>query len=123
TLKSVSSYEMTQEDTVALEKINLVNDYSGSYYMDGVIRNTADPTDTLVDQMIRNLKATDNGSTVRMYHYNNEFSEGDNVDYRPSHAFRITVNADNTLSFTTRDQFHLIDGGGTDLPEIELYDL
>src|SRR3546814_7017749 len=80
--------------------------------MDGVIRNTADPIDTLVYQMIRNLKATDNGSTVRMYHYNNEFSEGDNVDYRPSHAFRITVNADKTLSFTTWDQFHIIDGGG-----------
>lgn len=122
-LKSASSYEMTQEDTVALVKINLANDYSGIYYMDGVIRNTTDPADTLVYQMIRNLKATDNGSTVRMYHYNNEFSEGDNVDYRPSHAFRITVNADNTLSLTTWDQFDIIDGGGTYVPDMKLYDI
>lgn len=122
-LQSTSAYELTQEDTVALVRINLVNDYSGVYYMDGIIRNTADPTDTLVYQMVRNLKATDNGSTVRMYHYNNEFSEGDNVDYRPSHAFRIKVNTDNTLSLTTWDQFPIIDGGGTYLPDMELYDL
>lgn len=121
-LKSSSSYELTQEDTVALVKINMVNGYSGIYYMDGIIRNTNDPSDTLVYQMARNLKATDNGNTVRMYHYNNEFSEGDNVDYRPSHAFRITVNADNSLSFSTWDQFSIIDGGGTYLPDMKLYD-
>lgn len=121
-LKSTSSYELTQKDTIVLVRVNLVNSYSGVYYMDGVIRNTGNPTDTLVYKMVRNLKATDNGNTVRMYHYNNEFSEGDKIDYRPTHAFRITVNADNSLSFATWDQFHIIDGGGKYLPDMKLYD-
>src|SRR3546814_19557132 len=73
--------------------------------------------------MIRKLKAKENVSNVPIYQYNNAFSEVDNVDYRPSNAVRITVNADKSLSYTTGDQFHIIDGGGTYLPDMELYDL
>ena len=67
--------------------------------------------------------ATDNGRTVRMFHYNNEWTEGSGNDYRQSHTFKITVNEDNTLSMTTWNEFELIDGGGVYVPEYEVYDL
>jgi hypothetical protein len=67
--------------------------------------------------MTRNLAATDNGSTVRMYHFNNETN-----DYRPKYTFKITVNSDNSLSYATWDQFVIYNGGGTYYPDMEVYD-
>jgi len=124
-LTSTTAYSLIKTDTVALVRLNLVNKYSGLYYMNGVIRNT-DPTkakDTLVYRMARNLKATDDGKTVRMYHYNNEFIEGDINDYRPTNAFKITVNADNTLTLKTWKNFKIITGGGTYDPSLKLYSI
>jgi len=122
-LISTSAYKLNKKDTVALVRLNMVNNYSGLYYMYGVIRNTTNAKDTLVYAMSRNLKATDNGQTVRMYHYKNEFIQGDNIDYRPSNALKITVNADNTLSFATWQNFPIITGGGKYYPDLKLYDL
>lgn len=122
-LASTSVYELTEEDTVALVRINLVNEYSGLYYMDGMLRNMTDLTDSLSYKMPRNLVATDNGRTVRMFHYNNEWIEDDVNDYRPTHTFKITVNEDNTLSYTTWDKFDIIDGGGIYNEEYQVYDL
>lgn len=122
-LTSTTAYSLIKTDTVALVRLNMVNKYSGLYYMSGVIRNTTNPKDTVVYSMARNLKATDDGKTVRMYHYANEFTEGDISDYRPTNAFKITVNADNTLSFATWKNFAIIDGGGKYYPDLKLYDL
>lgn len=122
-LTSTSAYTLNETDTVALVRINMVNNYSGLYYMYGVIRNTTNVKDTLVYKMSRNLQATDNGQTVRMYHYKNEFVQGDVTDYRPSSTFKITVNADNTLSFATWENFGIINGGGKYYPDLKLYDL
>jgi Domain of unknown function (DUF4361)/Domain of unknown function (DUF1735) len=122
-LTSTSAYKLTETDTVALVRINMMNQYSGLYYMQGVIRNMSNPKDTLVYKMSRNLKATDNGRTVRMYHYKNEFVEGDATDYRPGYAFKITVNSDNTLSLATWENFQILDGGGIYYPDLKLYDL
>ena len=122
-LISTSAYKLNKKDTVALVRLNMVNNYSGLYYMYGVIRNTTNAKDTLVYAMSRNLKATDNGQTVRMYHYKNEFIQGDNIDYRPSNALKIKVNADNTLSFATWQNFPIITGGGKYHPDLKLYDL
>jgi hypothetical protein len=122
-LTSTSAYKLNKKDTVALVRLNMVNNYSGLYYMYGVIRNTTNAKDTLVYKMARNLKATDNGQTVRMYHYKNEFTQGDNTDYRPSNTLKITVNADNTLSFATWKNFPIITGGGKYHPDLKLYDL
>ena len=122
-LTSTSAYTLIKTDTVALVRINMVNKYSGLYYMYGVIRNTTNVKDTLVYNMSRNLLATDNGQTVRMYHYKNEFVQGDTQDYRPSSTFKITVNADNSLSFSTWKNFGIIDGGGKYYPDLKLYDL
>ncbi len=122
-LGSTSEYEMTKEDTVALVRINLMNEYSGLYYMDGLLKNTTNPEDSLVYNMPRNLVATDNGRTVRMFHYNNEWTEGDPNDYRPTHTFKITVNPDYTLSYATWNEFDIIDGGGVYNPEYKVYDL
>jgi hypothetical protein len=122
-LTSTSAYKLNNTDTVALVRINMTNKYSGLYYMYGVIRNTTNSKDTLVYKMSRNLLATDNGQTVRMYHYNNEFVQGDNKDYRPSHTFKIKVNADNSLSFTTWKDFQIINGGGKYYPELKMYDM
>jgi len=122
-LTSTTAYKLIKTDTVALVRLNMVNEYSGLYYMYGVIRNTTDVKDTVVYKMSRNLLATDNGKTVRMYHYKNEFIQGDNNDYRPSNTFKITVNADNTLSFATWQNFEILDGGGKYYPDLKLYDL
>lgn len=124
-LTSTSAFELNETDTVALVRLNMVNNYSGLYYMNGVIRNTTKPNDTLIYKMSRNLKATDNGQTVRMYHYNNEFVEGSSAsqDYRPSHAIKITVDPKNdTLSFATWKDFKLIAGGGKYYPKLKMYD-
>jgi hypothetical protein len=122
-LSSTSAYELNDQDTVALVRLNLTNDYSGLYYMDGIIKNTTNTDDSLSYKMPRNAVATDDGHTIRLYHYNNEFHNGDENDYRPTHTFKLSVNADNTLTFATWSQFGLIDGGGVYLPELKLFDL
>lgn len=122
-LTSTTAYSLIKTDTVALVRLNLVNKYSGLYYMNGIIRNT-DPTkakDTVVYSMARNLKATDDGKTVRMYHFANEYVSGDINDYRPTNAFKITVNADNTLTLKTWKNFAIISGGGIYYPSLKLY--
>lgn len=122
-LTSTSAFKLNKTDTVALVRLNMVNKFSGLYNMSGMIRNTTNVADSIVYKMARNLKATDNGQTVRMYHYKNEFVQGDIVDYRPTNAFKITVNADNTLSLATWKNFPIIAGGGKYYPEIKLYSL
>ncbi|MBV5283650.1 MAG: DUF4361 domain-containing protein [Paludibacter sp.] len=124
-LTSTTAYSLIKTDTVALVRLNLVNKYSGLYYMNGVIRNT-DPTkakDTVVYKIARNLKATDDGKTVRMYHFANEYVPGDINDYRPTNTFKITVNADNTLTLKTWKDFAIIAGGGTYDPSLKLYSI
>ena len=70
-IAATSMYEATKIDTVALLRMNLVNKYSGQYYMNGVIKNVDNPNDSLVYVMPRQLTATKDGRTVRMFHYNN----------------------------------------------------
>ena len=119
TLTSTSAYELPEEDTVALVRLNLTNDYAGLYYMEGFITNTEDTSDFIAYKMARNLVATDDGSTVRLIHFNNE-----TVDYRPSHGLKISVNeADTTLSFSSWDEFEIYDGGGLYYPSLEVYSL
>jgi hypothetical protein len=122
-LKSPSAYELNEEDSVALVRINLTNQYSGLYYMDGLIKNTVNPDDSLSYKMPRTAVATDNGNTIRIYHYNNEFHNGDANDYRPTHTFKITVNDDNSLTLVAWDQFDLVNGGGRYIPEWKTYDI
>jgi len=124
-LTSTTAYSLVKTDTVALVRLNMVNKYSGLYYMNGVIRNTnpANLKDTVIYNKARNLQATDDGKTVRMYHFANEFTQGDVNDYRPTNAFKITVNADNSLSLKTWDKFALIIGGGTYYPDLKLYSI
>ena len=117
-LTSISEYELPDNDTTVLVKINLTNDYAGIYYVDGMLKNTTDPNDSLVYKTTRNLTATDDGSTVRMFHYNNETD-----DYFDDYTFKIKVNeADSTLSYATWEQFTIYEGGGTYYPSVRLYD-
>jgi len=116
-LSSISDYELSENDTTVLVRLHLMNDYSGLYYVDGVLKNTTNTNDSVVYKMSRNLVATDNGSTVRMYHFNNETK-----DYRPTHTFRITINSDNSLTYSTWDQFVIHEGGGVYHPDMEVYD-
>ncbi|WP_423127509.1 BT_3044 domain-containing protein [Gaoshiqia sp. Z1-71] len=116
-LSSISDYELSDNDTTVLVRLNLMNQYSGLYYVKGILKNTTNPNDSVFYRMSRNLVATDNGNTVRMYHFNNETK-----DYRPSHTFKITVNSDNSLSYATWDQFVIYDGGGTYHPDVKVYD-
>lgn len=117
-LTSISDYELADNDTTVLVKLNLTNEYAGLYYVDGLLRNTTDQNDSLFYKMARNLVATDDGYTVRMYHYNNETE-----DYRPTHTFKMSINEeDNTLSFTTWDEFVIHEGGGMYYPSMKVYD-
>lgn len=116
-----SAYKPNKTDTVALVNLYLSNKYSGQYYMKGVIKNTDNPADSMVYVMPRKLQATDDGRTVRMFHYNNEWVEGTQNDYRPTHCFKISVNDDNSLKLSTWDKFDLVEGGGTYYPEQKAY--
>lgn len=116
-LNTISDYELSDNDTTVLVRLHLVNKYSGLYYVEGILKNTTNVTDSVMYKMTRNLVATDNGSTVRMYHYNNETK-----DYRSTHTFKITINSDNTLSYSTWDKFEIFDGGGVYYPDVEVYD-
>ena len=116
-LNSISDYELSENDTTALIRLHLKNDYSGLYYVDGMLKNTTNMNDSTIYKMARNLVATDNASTVRMYHFNLETK-----DYRPTHTFKITINSDNSLSYSTWEEFIIYDGGGVYHPEVELYD-
>lgn len=117
-LASISDYELADNDTTVLVRLNLTNEYAGLYYVDGLLRNTTDQNDSLFYKMARNLVATDDGNTVRMYHFNNETK-----DYRPTHTFKMSINeADSTLSFTTWDEFVIYEGGGMYYPSMKVYD-
>jgi len=58
-----------------------------------------------------------------MYHFANEFTQGDVNDYRPTNTFKITVNTDNTLTLKTWNKFAIITGGGTYYPDLKLYSI
>lgn len=116
-LNSISDYELSDNDTTVLVRLHLKNEYSGLYYVEGVLKNTINTSDSTIYKMSRNLVATDDGNTVRMYHFNNETD-----DYRPTHTFKITINSDNSLSYATWDKFVIYEGGGRYYPDIKLYD-
>ncbi|WP_071146078.1 BT_3044 domain-containing protein [Bacteroides ihuae] len=121
-LKSTSAYDLAKKDTVVLMRFNIMNKYSGLYYMDGVIKNLSNPNDSVVYKSPRKLQAVFDGNTVRMYHLQNEWSKGA-TDYRPNYCFNITVNADNSLSLVSWQNFKILEGGGTYYPELRVYDL
>mgnify|MGYP002961935835 FL=1 len=81
-LSGTSRFELAKEDTVVLIRLNLMNDYSGLYYMDGVIKPADNPKDSVIYKSPRTLQAVVDGNTVRMYHQKNEWSKGA-TDYRP----------------------------------------
>ena len=121
-LSGTSRFELAKEDTVVLIRLNLMNDYSGLYYMDGVIKPADNPKDSIIYKSPRTLQAVVDGNTVRMYHQKNEWSKG-STDYRPDFCFNITVNSDNSVTLKSWDKFILISGGGKYYPEMEVYDL
>ncbi|WP_061435838.1 BT_3044 domain-containing protein [Bacteroides intestinalis] len=121
-LKSTSDFALTKTDTVVLMKFNIVNDYSGLYYMDAIIKDVANPSDSVTYKTSRNLQAVRDGRTVRMYHMQNEWSKGA-TDYRPNYCFNITVNDDNTVSLSTWDKFKILGYEGVYHPDIRVYEL
>lgn len=121
-LKSTSDFELAKKDTIVLMKFNLMNEYSGLYYMDGVIKEEANPNDSIIYKSPRTLRAVVDGNTVRMYHLKNEWTRGA-TDYRPNYCFNITINADNSLSLAKWQNFNLLEGGGTYYPKLKVYDL
>ena len=121
-LKSTSDFALTKTDTVVLMKFNIVNGYSGLYYMDAIIKDVANPSDSVTYKTSRNLQAVRDGRTVRMYHMQNEWSKGA-TDYRPNYCFNITVNDDNTVSLSTWDKFKILGYEGVYHPDMKVYEL
>jgi len=119
-LKSTTEYELAKQDTVVLMRFNIMNQYSGLYYMDGVIKPIDNPNDSVTYKSPRTLQAVQDGNTVRMYHLQNEWSKGA-TDYRPDYCFNITVNEDNDLTLQPWDKFKLLDWEGTYNEELEVY--
>ncbi len=126
-LTSTSAYELNTTDTLAYMRLNLINQYSGQYYMDGQLTEVGNETNFLSYVKPRMLSATNDGNTVRMYHFENETysgAYGGNTDYRTNVTFKISVNPnDKSLTLTTWDRFQLIEGGGTYVEEWNLYDI
>lgn len=121
-LKSTTAFEMAENDTVVLVKFNLMNQYSGQYYMDGEIGEVGSTEDAEIYKMPRTLSSVVDGNTVRMYHLKNEWTKG-TTDYRPDYCLNITVNPDNSLTIKPWEFFEILDYKGTYHPELELYDL
>ena len=121
-LSGTSRFELAKEDTVVLIRLNLMNDYSGLYYMDAIIKDVAIPSDSVTCKTSRNLQAVRDGRTVRMYHMQNEWSKGA-TDYRPNYCFNITVNDDNTVSLSTWDKFKILGYEGVYHPDMRVYEL
>ena len=121
-LSGTSRFELAKEDTVVLIRLNLMNDYSGLYYMDAIIKDVANPSDSVTYKTSRNLQAVRDGRTVRMYHMQNEWSKGA-TDYRPNYCFNITVNDDNTVSLSTWDKFKILGYEGVYHPDMKVYEL
>ena len=121
-LSGTSRFELAKEDTVVLIRLNLMNDYSGLYYMDAIIKDVANPSDSVTYKTSRNLQAVRDGRTVRMYHMQNEWSKGA-TDYRPNYCFNITVNDDNTVSLSTWDKFKILGYEGVYHPDMRVYEL
>lgn len=67
-LESVSQFAKSEEDTVVKIRLNLMNKYSGLYYMDGVIKPLDNLKDSLIYKTNRNAQAVIDGNTVRVYH-------------------------------------------------------
>lgn len=124
-IASVSAYEMNTKDTVLLVHINLINKYSGKYYMYGTkTKFTEDGTkkDSLSTQyrLPRKAVAT-NKNTIRLF---NESTETDKN--LAANAFTITVNeADKSLTFASwnKDKFEIISGTGVYLPEMKIFEI
>lgn len=133
-LESTSAYELNSTDTVAYVRLNLVNRYSGQYYMDGRltdITSTLDPKPFITYVTPRTLKATDNGNTVRMFHFNSESNYDPTVPYNSTNdfltnsTFKITVNPDKTLTLTPWDKFVIYEGesGGVYHEDMQIYEI
>lgn len=121
-ISSSSQFAVSKEDTVVKIKLNLMNQYSGLYYMDGVIKPLDNLKDSTVYRTNRTLQAVQDGNTVRVYHQKNEWVKGA-TDYRPDYCFNITVNPDNSLTLRPWDRFQLVEGGGTYYEDMEVYSL
>lgn len=124
-----SAYEVSRErtDSIALVRFHLVNEFSGQYNMNGTIRVDTLGSDALEYLKPRVLTATDDGRTVRMYHFENEAANdtdnNPNNDYRRLKTFKFTVNEDNTLSYDVWQDFQIVDGGGEYNEEMDLFDM
>lgn len=117
-IESVSSYEKrTKIDTVLLVRIKLLNEYSGDYYMNGTMKNLN--TKSGAPYLIHRTLTATNGNTVRLFHDANE-----NLDNLQSKTMTLTVNEqDHTVTMASWNKFELKEGGGTYLPDLQLYDI
>ncbi len=116
-IASVSAYEIkTKIDTVLLAKVNLVNKYSGKYYMRGSIINVEADSKQTYD-MPRTLVAT-NRNSIRMFH-----EAPETKTYLQNSTITISVQDDKSLVFDSWNSFNISGGGGTYLPGKKLFDL
>jgi hypothetical protein len=117
-IADVSAYEKrTKMDTILLARINVVNEYSGNYYMNGTKKDLGNNSEAPY-LMYRTLTAT-NANMLRMFHESNE-----NKDYLQSTTMTLTVNeADNTVTMASWNEFDLKDGGGKYVPELKIFDI
>ena len=121
-IEKSSAFNIAKEDTVVLYRLNLMNNYSGQYYMDGVIKPVNNTNDSTIYKSPRTLQAVFDGNTVRMYHQKNEWSKGA-TDYRPNYCFTMKINNDNSVTLKSWDKFKLISGGGKYYPKMKVYDI
>jgi len=113
-IKSVSDPDyisVRSQDTVLILTFNFVNDYSGSYQLDGYYYKWADGAalgDSTTISTSRTLKAVDS-HTVRFYH----LAKTEDTANLEDNGITLTVSADNSVSVMPWNSLELTDGGGT----------
>lgn len=107
-------------DTVLMMSINMINNYSDSYQVNGktFIPGSTVVTDTVSIGATRVLKAVDY-RTVRFFHLTTE----ETLANAPAYGVKVQVNDDNTLTIVPWGTLAITSGGGTYNPNTRKFDL
>lgn len=108
-----------QTDTVLIQSYTFINDYSGTYQVEGYYYQWIDGatvSDSTSISATRTFKAVD-ANTVRFFHL--AYTESD--DNINDNALTLLVNQDLSLNVQAWDRLNITDGGGTYSPETSTF--
>jgi len=107
------------QDTVLILSFTFVNDYSGTYQLDGYYypwQDGAAAGDSTTVSASRTLTATSAG-TVRFYH----LAKSEDPDYLDGYGVTLEVEADNSVTVKAWGSLEITDGGGIYNPDTKTF--